>query len=100
MTLHPMKLVTIVTEAYAREPLLRLLTEVGAHGYTLQLVEGSGSQGDRTADMPESANIDLKVIVSPETAERLMTRLHEGFFARYAMVAYESDVRVLRPGKF
>ena len=100
MTLHPMKLVTIVVEAYAREPLVRLLGEVGAHGYTLIHVEGSGSKGDRVADLPESANIKFKVIVTAATSERLLERLHNEFFARYAMVAYESDIRVLRPEKF
>ncbi len=100
MTLHPMKLVTIVVEAFAREPIVRLLAEVGAHGYTLIHVEGSGSKGDRIADLPESANIKFKVIVAPETSERLLTRLHADFFPRYAMVAYESDIRVLRPEKF
>ena len=73
MILHPMKLVTIVCEALAREPLTVLLHEVGVNGYTLFTVEGSG---------------------------RLLGRLEKDFFPRYAMVAYESDVRVLRPHKF
>ena len=39
MNTHPMKLVTIVSEALARAPLTRLLAEVGAHGYTVAAVE-------------------------------------------------------------
>ena len=35
MNTHSMKLVTIICEALAREPLKKLLTETGAHGYTL-----------------------------------------------------------------
>jgi nitrogen regulatory protein P-II 2 len=100
MNTHPRKLVTIVCEALAREPLKALLKEVGAHGYTLFTVEGSGAQGHRAADIEEFANIQLEVIVQPEVAEKLLTRLQEDFFPRYAMIAYESYVRVLRREKF
>jgi len=100
MNTHPMKLVTIVCEAYAREAVTKLLREAGAHGYTLFDVEGEGAQGRRPADIREFANIQLEVIVPPEVAERLLTRLQQDFFPRYAMIAFESDVRVLRPEKF
>jgi len=100
MNTHPMKLVTIVCEALARGPLTALLNEVGAHGYTLFTVEGSGAQGHRAADIEEFANIQVEVIVPPSVADRLLARLEEDFFSRYAMIAYESDVRVLRRDKF
>ena len=100
MKTHPMKLVTIVGEALAREPLTALLAEVGAHGYTLFTVEGSGTQGVRIADIEEFANIRLDVIVPPPVADQLLARLQSDFFPRFAMIAYESDVRVLRQEKF
>lgn len=100
MSTHPMKLVTIVCEALAREPLTALLSEVGAHGYTLFTVEGSGAQGHRAADIQEFANIQVQVIVPPAVAGQLLTRLQQDFFPRYAMIAYEGDVRVLRRDKF
>ena len=100
MQTHPLKLVTIICEALAQEPLKRLLTEVGAHGHTLFTVEGNGAKGPRTADIREFANIQVEVIVTPDVAERLLGLLEREFFPRYAMVAYETDIRVLRPGKF
>jgi nitrogen regulatory protein P-II 2 len=100
MSTHPMKLVTIVCEALAREPLTALLHEVGAHGYTLFTVEGSGAQGPRVADIQEFANIQVEVIVPPGVAGQILARLERDFFPRYAMIAYESDVRVLRREKF
>ncbi len=100
MNTHPMKLVTIVCEAHARNVVTSLLREIGAHGYTLFAVEGEGSQGKRSGDIPEYANIQVEVIVSPEVAETLMARLESEFFPRYAMIAYETEVRVLRKGKF
>ncbi len=100
MNTHPMTLVTIVCEALAREPLTTLLRAVGAHGYTLFTVEGSGAKGARLGDIQEFANIQFEVIVPPDVAQELLTRLEHDFFPRYAMVAYESDVRVVRPQKF
>lgn len=100
MNTHPMKLVTVICEALAREPLKKLLTETGAHGYTLFAVEGDGSQGRRTADIQEFANIQVEVIVPPMVAEKMLTRLEKEFFPKFAMVAYETDIRVLRRNKF
>ena len=100
MNLHPMKLVSIVCEAYAQEPVTKLLRDVGAHGWTLFAVEGDGSRGKRPADIREFANIQIEVIVPPEVAATLLERLEKEFFSRYGMIAFESDVRVMRAGKF
>jgi nitrogen regulatory protein P-II 2 len=100
MNLHPTKLVTIICEALAREPVTRLLDEVGAHGYTLFTVEGRGAKGDRLGDIQEFANIQIDAIVQEKVATRLLERLEREFFPRYAMIAYEKDVRVLRRDKF
>lgn len=95
-----MKLVTIVCEAYAKEAVTKLLREVGAQGYTLFSVEGDGSRGKRPADIPEYANIQIEVILPPSVADSLLERLGTELFPIYGMVAFESEVRVLRPDKF
>lgn len=95
-----MKLVTIICEALARQPVQMLLAEAGAHGYTVFQVEGAGARGERTADILELANIQFEVIVQPAVAESLLSRLEQEFFPRFAMIAYESDIRVLRQEKF
>lgn len=95
-----MKLVTIVCEAYAQDAVTKLLHDVGAHGWTLFAVEGDGSQGKRPADIREFANIQIEAVVQPEVSEKLLERLAKDFFPRYAMIAFESDVRVLRREKF
>ena len=95
-----MKLVTIVCEAHARDAVTKLLREVDAHGYTLFAVEGDGSQGKRPGDIPEFANIQIEVVVPPAVADTLLTRLESEFFPRYAMIAFECEVRVLRKEKF
>jgi nitrogen regulatory protein PII len=100
MTTHTMKLVTIVCEAYAKAAVTKLLRDVGAHGYTLFAVEGEGARGRREADIPEFTNIQIEVIVPPAVAQTLLTRLEKECFPRYGMIAFEADVRVLRPHKF
>ena len=100
MTTYPKKLVTVICEALAREPLRKLFSEVGAHGYTMFTVEGDGNQGRRAADIQEFANIQVQVIVPPAVAETLLQRLEQEFFAKFAMVAYETDIRVVRREKF
>jgi nitrogen regulatory protein PII len=100
MNLHPMKLVTIICEAVLEDLVVQLLRQSGAHGHTAFPVRGSGNQGDRNADITEAGNVQLQVIVKPAVAETLLGRLHGELFKSYAMVAYESDVRVLRPDKF
>lgn len=100
MKLYPVKLVTIIAESFAREPLVHLLDEVGAHGYTLFPVEGKGAQGMREGGMGEYANIQLEVILPEDQATHLLERLEQVYFPRYTMIAFESDVRVLRQGKF
>jgi hypothetical protein len=39
-------------------------------------------------------------MVPPPVAEKLLARLEQEFFPRFAMVAYETDIRVLRREKF
>lgn len=100
MKLHPMKLVTIVCEALARTAVTELLHNIGAHGYTLFPVEGVGAQGSRVADIEEFANIQVEVILPSEPALLLLSRLEQEFFTRFAMVAYSTDIEVIRSQKF
>lgn len=100
MTPTPLKLVTIICEAHARGPVLDLLRAAGAHGWTLFPVEGDGSRGARTADIPEFTNLQIQVVVQPAVAAELLARLARDFFPRYGMIAYAADVQVVRRDKF
>lgn len=100
MNLHSRKLVTIVTEALALDPLLALLRAEGAQGVTYFRVQGFGSHGVRSGDIEEFGNVQIEVVVQPELAERILSRVEREVFPRYAAIVRESDVRVLRPQKF
>ena len=100
MNTHPMKLVTIVCEAYALEAVKKLLPEVGAHGCTHFPVEGDGAGGARTGEMKEFANVQIEVVLTAAAADALLARIEKELIPRYGMIVFESDVRVLRAGKF
>jgi nitrogen regulatory protein PII len=100
MKLHSMKLVTIVCESVLEERVVEVLRECGAHGHTAFDVRGSGCQGTRNADLVESGNVQIQVIAKPTVADALLQRLYTDFFHDYAMVAYQSEVSVMRPDKF
>jgi hypothetical protein len=59
-----------------------------------------GTRGARPGDIPEYANVQIEVIVQPEIAAALLERLAGELFPRFGMIAFESEVRVLRPAKF
>ena len=95
-----MKLVTIVCEAYALASVTKLLREVGAHGWTHFAVEGAGEGGERTGEMKEFANVQIEVVLQPAAAQTLLARLESELFPHFGMIAFESEVRVVRSGKF
>ena len=100
MDTHPMKLITIVCEAYALASITKLLREVGAQGWTHFAVEGAGEGGERAGEMKEFANVQIEVVLQPAAAQALLARLESELFPRFGMIAFESDVRVMRSGKF
>ena len=94
------KLVTIITEAALESELLDRLEKLGASGYTITNARGKGSRGIRDAGWTSSSNIRIEVICSKKLAAEISGYLHEKYYQHYAMVVYESDVSVLREGKF
>jgi nitrogen regulatory protein PII len=100
MPAHAMKLVTIVCEASAREPITQMLQQAGAAGCTVCAVDGADAHGGRAAEPGEVAHVKIEVVVSADLCERLMARVEQEFFQQYTVTAFESDVRVRRPGRF
>lgn len=97
---HPtLKKMTIVAERVLKDKIVDLIRKAGATGYTLTAVEGEGSRGVRASEF-EGRNVQFEAIVSPETAERIFDRLAERYLEAYAVIAYTSNVEVLRGHKF
>ena len=93
-------LLTVVTEAVLEHTLVAELDGLGARGCTVSDARGRGSRGVRDAAWGEAANIRIEVICSRETAERILAAWKERYYRDYAMVAFLSEVEILRPEKF
>ena len=93
-------LLTVFTEASIEQLLVRDMDRMGVRGYTISDARGKGSRGVRDASWDEARNIRIEVICARQQAEELLTHLQARYYSNYAMVAYFSEVEVLRPGKF
>lgn len=94
------KLLTIITEALLETELCEVIEKLGATGYTVTNARGSGSRGVRDAGWTSSGNIRVEVVCTKELADAIAQRLRVKYYDHYAMIIFESDVRVLRPDKF
>ncbi len=94
------RLLTIVTEAALETSLTKVFDKLGAQGYTISDARGKGSRGVRNARWEATANIRIEIICDQSTCEKISLHLKEHFYDNYAMILFESDVTVLRPGKF
>lgn len=95
----PLKKVTIVAEAILEDRLIRELRSLGARGYTLSEVRGEGSRGVRASEW-EGKNIQLEVLVTAETADRIITRVAERYFEHWAVITWVTDVQVIRGDRY
>jgi len=91
--------VTIIAEAVLRERLIQDVLDAGATGYTCSQVEGEGSRHIRSGDLP-GENVRLETIVNDAVADRLLARLSSEYFPHFALIAYLSEVRVIRGEKY
>jgi nitrogen regulatory protein P-II 2 len=94
-----LKKVTIVAEALLEDRIVRICHEAGARGHTVTEARGEGSRGVRATEW-EGKNVKIETIVPEPTAEAILTRVAEEYFAHYAVIAYVSDVRVIRGEKY
>ena len=91
--------ITIITEGILREKMVELVKKHGATGYTLTKVEGEGSRGVRASDW-EGRNICVETLVTAEVADIILAELNTTFFEDYSVIAWLTEVNVLRGDKF
>jgi nitrogen regulatory protein P-II 2 len=90
---------TIISESLLREEIITLVRRHGATGFTLSKVEGQGSRGVRASEW-EGRNLKFEVIVSSATADAILDEIAEKYFADFAVIAWLTEVEVLRGHKF
>ena len=94
------KLITIVTEAVLEAEVCDGLEKLGATGYTVTNARGKGSRGVRDAGWSTNSNVRIEVVCSDDVGQRIAEYMREKYYNDFAMILFESDVRVLRPDKF
>jgi nitrogen regulatory protein P-II 2 len=90
----PMKLITIVGEEVLKETLVRHVIDLGAKGATYHTVDGTGFRTEQHDDV-FGENFEMKVICNEEVAAKILEAVAEEYFDRYAVIAWESDIRVV-----
>lgn len=95
----PLCLLTIVTEGLLKEKMITLLRRHGATGHTITRAEGEGSRGVRARDW-EGPNLKFECLLSQDAADAALEEIGERYFENYAVIAWISEVSVLRKGKF
>lgn len=99
MNTHTLTLLTIVAETLLKDRLIHEVRQAGAKGFTITEVSGEGSRQRRVSEILGD-NIKLEVITKRETAEIILAGLQRDFFPRYAVIAYMSEVQVVREEKY
>src|SRR5436305_5444810 len=95
MPLQQLKLVTIVAEEILKERLCKKGLELGAAGYTCFTVEGDGSRGVRDEHV-QGMNVQIEFVCPEAIALSILTYVAEHFFENFAIIAFMSDVTVIR----
>jgi nitrogen regulatory protein P-II 2 len=94
-----MKLITIVAEELLAERLPAELRRRGATGWTMTVARGDGSGVMRAGPLP-GENVRIETIVEDRIAEAILERLASEYFPAYALVAWVSEVGVVRAEKY
>ncbi|MCE2900321.1 MAG: P-II family nitrogen regulator [Gemmatimonas sp.] len=99
MLTYPFKLVTIIAEPVLEQKITHDLRQLGATGFTIVEGRGQGSRGLQATEIPGS-DIRIESIVEPDVADRIVAHLATTYFGNYEVIAYLSDVAVVRGDKY
>ncbi len=93
------KKVTIVCDDALEFHLIDDLKKCGVKGYTIEEAKGFSSHGFRDNEL-DGRNIKIETIVDSALSEKIFKMLEEKYFQKLVIIAYVSDVKVLRKHKF
>jgi len=100
MRLYNIKLLTITCEIMAQNFVKDILKKHKITGYTSYEVGGLGDRGIRGQGLPEEKNVKIEIVLTKESAEKVVEEVSRTLFADYAIILYLSDVQVARPEQF
>jgi hypothetical protein len=92
-------LITIVAEALIETRLVDALKGLGVRGYSISACRGD-SLGSVRASEWSGNNVQIQTIVSADLSDTILQMLARDFIGTFSVVAFRSEVEVLRPEKF
>ena len=72
---------------------------MGVKGFTMTEVQGEGSSHRQTGEIPD-AKMKIELISDSTLATKLLDKVAGSYFENYSVIAYVSDVSVIRAKKF
>jgi len=97
MQLYPLKLVTVVGESVIMEDIAEEGIKLGATGYSMSEVIGHGSRSARNVGEAGGAKtLKIEFVVPSDVAVKILTHVSHEYFEHYAVIAWLSDVSVVR----
>ena len=100
MRLYDIKLLTITCEIMAQNLVKEILKKHKITGYTSFEVGGMGDSGLRGQGLPEEKNVKIEIVLTKESAEKIVEEISRTLFSDYALILYLTDVQVARIEKF
>jgi nitrogen regulatory protein P-II 2 len=95
----PLKLLVIVAEAVLRDRLVAELESLRVPGCTVTTAMSWGRAGPATGEF-EGPSVRIEVVASAEVTDAVLTALAERYFPTWSIMAWVSDVSVIRPEKY
>ena len=95
----PLKLLVIVAEAVLRDRLVAELETLRVPGCTLTTAMSWAREGLGSRDF-EGPSVRIEVVASAEVTDAILTTLTEHYFPTWSVMAWVSDVFVIRPEKY
>lgn len=94
-----MQLLTVVSEPLLLEALRTDFTKLGGTGVTISEVSGEGSRKSSSGEIPRE-KIKIECVASPQIVEKILEHIANEYFQDYSVIAYATDVMVIRTEKF
>jgi nitrogen regulatory protein PII len=96
MTRQTRKLLTIITEAAIESQIIQDIERLGVTGYTVSDARGKGHRGARSCGWDAGCNIRVDIVCDEETVDAIAADMRKRHYDNYAMIAWVTDVGVLR----
>ncbi|MDX2183298.1 MAG: hypothetical protein SFW08_04860 [Gemmatimonadaceae bacterium] len=92
-------LVTIICEPVLEQKIEDDLLRLGATGYTANEGRGRGSAERHAGEIP-GVNVRIETITDAALAVKILAHIQEHYFAHYSVIAWVSEVQVIRASKY